>query len=81
MRWVCAHVVVVAASVLWMGATTARADEKREPKSIWQQETLTGDWGGARSALKDKNGIDISLTYINEVLGVFARRHQKRGQL
>jgi porin len=38
-------------------------------KTIWQQETLTGDWGGARTTLKDK-GIDVSLTYINEVLDV-----------
>ncbi len=39
------------------------------PKSIWQQETLTGDWNGARTSLKDR-GIDIQLTYINEVLDV-----------
>lgn len=39
------------------------------PKSIWEQDTLTGDWGGARTALKDK-GIDVNLTYINEVFSV-----------
>jgi porin len=52
-------------------ASAAQADERTAaPKSIWEQETLTGDWGGARTALKEKSGIDISLTYINEVLDV-----------
>jgi porin len=54
------------------------------PKSIWQQDTLTGDWGGARTALKDK-GIDVSLTYINEVFGVLSggldRRASYEGRL
>jgi porin len=58
-----ALVAAVAASV----AGAASAAEK--PKSIWEQDTLTGDWGGARTALKDR-GIDIQLTYINEVLDV-----------
>jgi porin len=50
-------------------AGAAHGAEKSQPKSIWEQDTLTGDWGGARTALKDK-GIDIQLTYINEVLDV-----------
>jgi len=45
-------------------------DGKSPPRSTWEQETLTGDWGGARAALKEKSGIDISMTYINEVLDV-----------
>src|SRR3954465_5008805 len=47
------------------------AEEQRSwPKSIWEQDTFTGDWGGSRTALKEKSGSDISLTYINEVLDV-----------
>jgi porin len=42
-----------------------------QPKSIWEQETLTGDWGGARTALKDR-GIDVSMTYIGEVFEVLS---------
>jgi hypothetical protein len=65
-----------------MAASAAQADEKKAPpKSIWEQETLTGDWGGARTALKGKSGIDISLSYINEVLGCSARRHQSPREL
>ncbi len=55
-----------------------------QPKSIWEQETLTGDWHGARTALKDR-GIEIALTYINEVLDVvsggLARRASYEGRL
>jgi porin len=65
-------------------SSAALAAEQPEPKLIWQ-ETLTGDWGGARSALKDKRGIDISLTYINEVLDVLRvginRRASYEGRL
>jgi len=61
---------------------TAAAAEK--PKSIWEQETLTGDWNGARTSLKDR-GIDIQLTYINEVLSVLRggidRRASYEGRL
>lgn len=48
----------------------AEPDEK--PKSIWEQETLTGDWGGARTALKEKYGIDITLNYIGETFSVLS---------
>ncbi|HEV2628027.1 MAG TPA: carbohydrate porin [Pseudolabrys sp.] len=53
-----------------LSLTGARAaDAPKAPKSIWEQDTLTGDWGGARTALKDK-GVDLTLTYINEAFGV-----------
>lgn len=67
---------MVARGVLWAGCLALAAvggaaygAERSAPKSIWEQDTLTGDWGGARTALKDK-GIDIQLAYINEVLDV-----------
>jgi porin len=59
-----------------LAAWHARADDKA--KSIWEQETLTGDWGGARSALKDKAGIDIALDYFGETFGVLSGGLQRR---
>jgi porin len=65
-------------------AAVGAAHAADAPKSIWEQDTLTGDWGGARTALKSK-GVDVSLTYINEVLGVMSgginRRASYEGRL
>src|SRR5690349_5703349 len=70
-------VVVVAALVALPPAAAS------QPKSIWEQETLTGDWGGARTALKQR-GIDVSMTYIGEVFDVLsgglARRASYEGR-
>jgi porin len=63
--------LLVAVGIAAVGISASHAEEpKTSPKSIWEQDTLTGDWGGARTALKEKSGIDISLTYINEMLDV-----------
>jgi porin len=51
-------------------APRALAEDK--PKSIWEQETLTADWGGARTALKEKAGIEIKFEYTNEVFAVMS---------
>jgi porin len=40
--------------------------------SFWQRDTLTGDWGGARSALKDKYGTEVTINYIGETLSVLS---------
>jgi porin len=48
-------------------ADLAAKEPASAPKSLWEQETLTGDWGGTRSALKDK-GLDFALNYIGEGL-------------
>ena len=51
--------LAVAAMVV-LPASQARAeDNAKPPASIWEQDTLTGDWGGARTALKDK-GIAVN---------------------
>src|SRR5215831_16421822 len=64
-----AGLAAIAAALL---ATGAQAEDKpKQPASIWEQETLTGDWGGARTALKNK-GIDITLISINEIMGVLS---------
>jgi len=69
-----------AAAALWatalmatgLGVGSAQAKEPVAPKSIWEQETLTGDWGGARTALKEMSGIDITLAFIGETLAVLS---------
>jgi carbohydrate-selective porin OprB len=56
-----------------------------QAKSIWEQETLTGDWGGARTALKEKSGIEFKIEYTDEVSGVLTggirREPRYEGQL
>jgi porin len=63
------------AATAMMAAPRAQAADK--PNSIWEQEKLTGDWGGARTALKDR-GIDITLNYIGETFDVLSGGLQKR---
>ena len=43
----------------------AFAEAERTPD--WNEETLTGDWGGARTSLYDK-GIDLGFTHKSDVL-------------
>ncbi|HVX98848.1 MAG TPA: carbohydrate porin [Pseudorhodoplanes sp.] len=56
---------IVAAIVA--GSGYARADDT----SIWDREQLTGDWNGARTALKEK-GVEIGLVYIGETLAILS---------
>ncbi len=52
--------------------------------SVWERETLTGDWGSLRTDLHNK-GIDIMAQYIAETFGVLsgglARRATYEGRL
>ena len=77
----CLFVVVAAVGI---AASGARADETAKPQSIWEQPTLTGDWGGSRTALKDK-GIEVTFNYIGETFAVMSggieRRASYEGQL
>jgi porin len=52
------------------GSTRAE-DLHPASNDIWTRDTLTGDWGGARTALSDR-GITISPNLIAEALGVAA---------
>ena len=61
---------LIGAAVIGIGLSAAQADTKEKPKSVWEQETLIGDWGGARTALKEKSGIDITLNYIGATFSV-----------
>jgi porin len=40
--------------------------------SFWKRDTLTGDWGGGRSVLKDKYGTEVTVSYIGETLSVLS---------
>ena len=72
------RLAMLIAALAVIGATGARASEKANtPPSIWEQETLTGDWGGARTALKNK-GIDVTLNYIGEAFAVMSGGLQRR---
>ncbi|MGE3148631.1 MAG: carbohydrate porin [Pseudorhodoplanes sp.] len=53
------------ASVSGLSVSSATAEDG----GIWEREKLTGDWGGVRTALKDK-GIDFTFNYIGETLSV-----------
>ena len=77
--------VALAAAGLGLAVSGAQAKAPVKSPSIWQQDTLTGDWGGARTALKDKSGIEITLNYIGETLAVLSgglhRRTSYEGRL
>lgn len=62
-----------------MGAATAQAEDKGKPapKSIWEQDTFSGDWNGVRTALSDR-GINIDLSYTNDVFSIVSGGLQKR---
>ncbi len=68
------RLLLAAITVPYLGLAASfasAADQPKAAKSVWEQDTLTGDWDGARPALKDK-GIDLTLTYINEVFDVLS---------
>ena len=71
------------AAISMLAALPALAQSKA--KSIWEQETLTGDWGGARTVLKETNGIEFKIEYTDEVFGVMTggirREPSYEGQL
>jgi len=50
---------------------TRAADMHPAGDDIWTRDKLTGDWGGARTALSDR-GIDIPPVWIGEALGTVA---------
>ncbi len=71
--------LIASVAALAIGSSGVQAAEKvKAPPSIWEQETLTGDWGGARTALKEKSGIEITFNYVNEVFAVLSGGLQRR---
>lgn len=55
-----------ALSALLAAAPSAWTQEQAEPSDFWHRDTLTGDWGGLRTALADQ-GVTISASYTAEV--------------
>jgi len=51
----------------WAG-TGAMPGLDTPPVDFWSRSHLTGNWGGTRDEL-DRDGVDFSVVYINEVLG------------
>jgi porin len=71
--------LVLAAAAAAFASAGARAEDPAKPKTIWERDTLTGDWGGARTALKEKSGIDITLNYIGETFAVLSGGVRRKG--
>ena len=80
----CGGVVLGAAAMVLFACGAQAAEKSKQPASIWEQETLTGDWNGARTALKDK-GLDVTLNYVGETFAVLSsgvsRRASYEGRL
>jgi porin len=58
---------VAVACVLSASAFGARADEP----DLWKREKLSGDWGGARTALANK-GVEVGINYIGETFNILS---------
>jgi porin len=63
---------VAALSLVWTGASSAEPNPSTPaeapasaPPTLWQRDTLTGDWGGARSRLSE-HGFDVGIEYTGE---------------
>ena len=72
------RLAVIAATAITTIAPSAHAEDNAKPQSIWDQPTLTGDWGGARTDLSN-HGIDITLNYIGEAFGVLSGGVDRHG--
>ncbi|HXD46340.1 MAG TPA: carbohydrate porin [Pseudolabrys sp.] len=68
----------MAFALVALPVATAQAADRAAPKPVWEQATLTGDWGGARAALRDK-GLDLTLVYIGETFAVLSGGLARRG--
>jgi porin len=66
----CALAVLLLATVA-RAQTPPSASNSDTPPTLWQRDTLTGDWGGLRSRLADQ-GIVLSLQEQSEVWGNMA---------
>lgn len=52
-------------------ALAEEAPESEEPTSIWERDTLSGDWFGVRKTL-ESHGVAFGFDYTGEVMGVVA---------
>jgi porin len=67
-RWLfcCASLICMFAGASFSTRLLAQELDNPGPYGFWSQDTMTGDWGGARSKLKE-DGIDIHGYYIGQV--------------
>src|SRR5579871_4979407 len=61
---------LVAAPAVWAADLSAQMPPAASD-DLWTRDKLTGDWGGARTALSQR-GIDVTLNYIGETFGMAA---------
>jgi len=54
-------------------------EEQEEKVSFWEQEYLTGDWGGIRSDI-EKYGVTFEIAYIGEVVANVSGGTKRRGE-
>jgi len=59
----------VCTAAIVLGLIGTAGAESAEVKSLAERDKLTGDWGGARSALEAR-GIEFGLEYTGEILGI-----------
>jgi porin len=68
---------LLASGLLCISATVAAQDAAPSPETVketsfWKRDTLTGDWGGARTVLKDQYGTEVTVNYIGEAFSVLS---------
>ena len=68
--------ILAAATILGSGSAATAAG--KPPASIWEQQTFSGDWNGARTALSNY-GFDLTLQYIAEGFSVMSGGIDTRG--
>lgn len=61
------RIILVLAWFVGAAATSGAAEQ-----TLWERETIGGDWGGVRTALKEKFGIDVTAGYIGETFGIMS---------
>ncbi|MBZ0139538.1 MAG: carbohydrate porin [Pseudorhodoplanes sp.] len=67
-RRACARGVAIGVAAA-MQAVALSAAPALAQSDLWQREKLTGDWGGARTALSAR-GVEVGVVYIGETLSV-----------
>jgi len=60
---------VALAVMLCMAPWQAGQAQEAAGDTLWERDTLTGDWGGSRSSISE-SGVDIGLEYIGEGMHV-----------
>ena len=65
-RWMATVWAMLATTIV--SAHAQSSDATQTPPDFWHRDTLTGDWGGLRTALHD-HGVDVTMTYTADMQG------------